>query len=179
VKAWGWGVADEASQFETYTSSCQGGLGGSDAGELDGPDTIAVNGSGHVYVTDNSNARVGEFSSSGGFVRVWGWEVADGANKFETCTSVCEGGIPGGSARQLDDPAGLGTGSSGDVYVADSHEEPIDQFTSAGAFVGASGWGADGNSAFETCTSSCQAGTEGSGPGRIRPVHGSMHWAVC
>jgi hypothetical protein len=168
IGAWGWGVADGTSQFEACTSSCQGGVGGSGAGELQGPDAIAVNGSGDVYVTDNYNARVSEFSDSGSFVQVWGWGVANGASQFETCTSACEGGLAGGGAGQLNDPAGLGTDSSGDVYVADGHNERIDQFTSDGAFVEAWGWGvADGHNAFETCTSSCQAGVFGSGAGQF------------
>jgi hypothetical protein len=168
IGAWGWGVVDGASQFETCTSSCQGGLGGSGAGELQGPDAIAVNGSGDVYVTDNYNARVSEFADSGNFVGVWGWGVADGAARFETCASGCQGGLAGGGAGQLNDPAGLGTDSSGDVYVADGHNERIDQFTSNGTFVEAWGWGvADGNNAFETCTGSCRAGVFGSGAGQF------------
>ena len=43
---------------------------------------------GDVYVADTGNHRVDEFSAGGGFVRAWGWGVADGVAKLETCESV-------------------------------------------------------------------------------------------
>jgi hypothetical protein len=47
-----------------------------------------------------------------------------------------------------------------DVYVADTKNNRVDQFTAAGLFVRAWGWGvADGREEFETCTLVCQAGT--------------------
>ncbi len=55
-----------------------------------------------------------------------------------------------------------------DVYVADTGNHRVDEFTSAGAFVRAWGWGvADGLPGFETCTLTCQAGSEGAEPGEF------------
>jgi hypothetical protein len=55
-----------------------------------------------------------------------------------------------------------------DVYVADTGNRRVDQFSAAGTFVRAWGWGvADGLPAFESCTLSCQAGISGSGPGQF------------
>ncbi len=61
---------------------------------------------------------------------------------------------------------------SGDVYVADTGNFRVDEFSSAGVFVRAWGWGvADGLPAFEVCTLSCQQGLSGSAAGQfVNPV---------
>jgi sugar lactone lactonase YvrE len=54
------------------------------------------------------------------------------------------------------------------VYVADTNNARVDQFSAAGVFVRAWGWGvADGLPVFETCTLACQAGIQGSGAGQF------------
>jgi Fibronectin type III domain len=65
--------------------------------------------------------------------------------------------------------SGLAVNSSThDVYLADTGNHRVDQFSSAGVFVRAWGWGvADGLPGFETCTLSCQAGVSGSGAGQF------------
>ncbi|MGP0052887.1 MAG: OmpA family protein [Solirubrobacteraceae bacterium] len=166
IKAYGWGVADGASQFETCTTTCQTGIAGAGAGQLDAPDGVAVDSSGDVYVADRANGRIDEFSAAGAFVKAYGWGVADGASQFETCTTTCRYGLSGFGAGQLYNAAGVATNSSGDVYVTD--EARIDEFSAAGAFVKAYGWGvADGASQFETCTTTCQTGLFGGGAGEF------------
>jgi hypothetical protein len=55
-----------------------------------------------------------------------------------------------------------------DVYVADTENARVDQFSAAGAFIRAWGWGvADGLPQFEMCTLVCQAGLKGSAPGEF------------
>ncbi len=75
---------------------------------------------------------------------------------------------------QLDAPQGIGVDqttldpTSGDVYVADTGNARVEQFSSTGEFLSAWGWGvADGKSALEVCTSGCQAGIPGSGAGQF------------
>lgn len=129
---------------------------GEEAGQLNRPDGVAINDVTHdVYVTDRESHRVDEFSSSGAFIRAWGWGVADGLEMFETCTITCQNGIetsePGGfqeeqpkfiavdnscyikhlsgSACTAADP------SNEDVYVGDSETEAVTKFTSSGGLV--------------------------------------------
>ena len=170
TRAWGWGVSDGASQFETCTSTCQQGLFGGGAGQLSNPYGVATDSSGDVYVADEANNRIDEFSAAGAFIEAYGWGVVDGASKPETCTSTstCQAGIAGGGAGQLSNPTGVATDSSGDVYVADHDNDRIDEFSAAGSFIEAYGWGVvDGASKFETCTSTCRAGIGGGGAGAL------------
>ena len=121
-----------------------------------------------MYVTDDGNKRIEEFSAAGAFIKAYGWGVGDGASQFETCTSDCQAGIRGGGAGQFYHPNDVAVDGSGDVYVADSENKRIEEFSAAGAFVKAYGWGvSDGMSKFETCTSTCQAGIAGDGAGEF------------
>jgi hypothetical protein len=168
IRAWGWGVSDGQARLETCTSSCQTGLFGAGAGELNYPKGIAVDQSGDVYVADLSNQRIDEFSSTGAFIRTWGWGVSDGQAHLETCTSSCQTGLYGAGPGQLNDPTGVAVDGSGDVYVTDLQNERVDEFSSTGSFTRAWGWGvSDGQARFETCTSSCQPGLYGAGAGQL------------
>jgi sugar lactone lactonase YvrE len=175
TKAWGWGVLDGASQFETCTTTCQSGSLGGGAGELDAPDGVAVDASGDVFVADTGNERIDEFSSSGAFIKAWGWGVADGAGHLEICTTAClgQGGLSGGGAGELSSPDGVAVDASGEVFVADYYNNRVDEFSSAGAFIKAWGWGvADGQSQLETCTTTCQFGLGGGGAGQLHGAYG-------
>ncbi|MGA9286252.1 MAG: hypothetical protein WBV85_12510 [Solirubrobacteraceae bacterium] len=115
------------------------------------PQAVAVDNStgpaaGDVYVADAGNHRVDQFDAEGNFIRAWGWGVADGLAKFETCTLICEQGIAGSGPGQfgalgagpisiaVDGSSGL---SAGDVYVGDY--KTVQKFTSTGELV--SSWG--------------------------------------
>jgi hypothetical protein len=55
-----------------------------------------------------------------------------------------------------------------DLYVADTNNNRIVQFSASGAFIRAWGWGvADGSAALQSCTSGCQAGISGHGAGQL------------
>jgi Divergent InlB B-repeat domain/NHL repeat len=175
IKAYGWGVLDGASQFETCTSTCQTGLYGGGAGQFYSPWGIATDSSGDVYVADEDNNRIDEFSAAGAFIKAYGWGVADGLSQFETCTTTCQAGIGGGGAGQLYAPVGVAVDPSGDVYVADAGASRIDEFSAAGSFIKAYGWGvSDGAYQFETCTSTCQIGraSVGAGAGELAEPSG-------
>jgi DNA-binding beta-propeller fold protein YncE len=175
LKAWGWGVKDGASKFETCTTSCQAGIFGGAAGEFNVPTGVATDRLGHVFIADVNNNRIDEFSSTtGAFLKAWGWGVKDGASKFETCTTSCQAGIPGGGAGQLAAPENLAAGNAGHLLVADIGNNRIDEFSSiTGVFLKAWGWGVkDGADKFETCTTSCLAGIASGGAGQLNSPTG-------
>ena len=100
------------------------GIPGEGAGRLRSPQSIATDPTtGHVYVVDSKTNRVDEFTSWGGFVKSFGWGVADGTSKaLQTCTTTCFEGLPGSGPGQLDGVstaglAGIAVGPGGDVYV--------------------------------------------------------------
>jgi DNA-binding beta-propeller fold protein YncE len=82
IKAWGWGVDTGAPEMQicSEASTCQAGLPGKGAGQFGffGPQGIAVDSAGDVYVADRgipSNGRVQKFDRKGNFVLMFGGEV--------------------------------------------------------------------------------------------------------
>ena len=85
--------------------------------------------------------------------------AGSGAGELSLQTNT-RGGLPGSGLAVNDE--------SGDVYVADTANHRVDQFTAAGAFIRAWGWGVEnGASEPQTCTTTCQAGLSGSKPGQL------------
>ncbi len=148
-------VAAPALATYTHVFSSSFGEAGSSDGQMElrgeiflppsrGGSGVAVNSSTHdVYVADTGNHRVDEFSASGGFVRAWGWGVADGTTEaLQTCTSGCHAGIAGMGAGQLNEPNFIavdnsGGPSEGDVYVADRAGSStfVVKFTASGNYL--------------------------------------------
>jgi len=80
------------SQFENCTTTCQAGFVDGGAGALYQPEGVAIDSSGDVYVADEINNRIEEFSAAGAFIRAYGWAVVDGMSQFENCTISCQAG---------------------------------------------------------------------------------------
>jgi hypothetical protein len=142
------------------------GSAGAGAGELeletvsylsDLPDSgLAVDDETHdVYVADTGNHRIDEFESDGTFVRAWGWGVADGLSKFETCgsgafppTANCQAGISGSEPGEFESAVFIAVDndpsspSHGDVYIGDSKDNLVTKFTAEGELI--EGWGNNG-----------------------------------
>jgi hypothetical protein len=78
-------------------------------------------------------------------------------------------GSTGSGAGQMQSPQGVAVElANGNDYVADTGNDRIDVFGPTGTFTEAFGWGvADGQPRAEFCTTSCQAGIAGSGPGQF------------
>jgi hypothetical protein len=143
-RAWGYGVIDgDVDSFQICTGGCEAGFYGSGDGQLSGSTGIAADSSGNVYVSDNDTHRIQVFSSTGSFERMWGWGVDDGTNAFQICTGGCQAGIYGNGDGQfgVNNPYGVATDSSGNVYVGDSGR--IQKFSGAGGFI--TKWGTPGS----------------------------------
>jgi tripartite motif-containing protein 71 len=83
---------------------------------------VAVDSSGHVYVTDGNNNRVVKFDSSGKFLSTWGSTGYDNG--------------------QFTNPFGLGVDRQGNVYVSDDNHR-IQKFDANGKFLAK--WGGPGS----------------------------------
>lgn len=98
------------------------GSAGSGEGQFQGPQAIASDGQGNVYVADTNNHRIQKFSSAGTFLLAWG--------------------SAGTSDGQFQGPQGVAVDSAGNVYVADTMNHRIQKFDSSGAFL--TKWGSQG-----------------------------------
>lgn len=121
----GWGCAT------ANTTACSSG---SLTGQFNHPFFDAVDSSGNVYVTDQSNNRVQKFASNGTFILAWG--------------------SSGSFAGEFSSPKGIAANQAGDLYVVDSGNERVQKFASNGTFLAA--WGCP----FANSTA-CTAGSSG------------------
>lgn len=174
--------------FEIPPNSIAPGLG---AGELFRSRSVAADpNSGHIFVSDNENARISEFTSWGEFVKAWGWGVADGSPELQTCgplvpelnppPALCRQGIEGTGSGQLLGPNGLAVDGGGNVYVLDTAARRVTKYSPDGDFVLMFGGEVDKTKTEEAgsteaernlCTAvsgdACQAGTAGTGKGQF------------
>ena len=116
-----------------------GGSNAPDGEKLTGPTGVAVDAQHNVYVVDTGNYRVVEYSSSGTFIKMFGFGVSDGASNLQVCTSNCQVGIPGGNLGQFNDPVGITVDPSGNIYVTDVLSSDVLKFDSNDSYVGTFG----------------------------------------
>jgi tripartite motif-containing protein 71 len=178
IRAFGANVDGNGGTFEVCTtaSTCQAGVPGSDAGQLNTPTGIALDGAGNLYVSDLNNERIDVFNTAGpSFTRAFGWDVAEPntGGAFEVCPTqgACRLGDVGGGAGQLNLPFGLALDGSS-LYVADQSNHRISVFNTAGpTFTRAFGWNVDPAppTTFEVCTTAttCKQGDFGGGTGQL------------
>jgi DNA-binding beta-propeller fold protein YncE len=177
------------SRFSTST------VRGSGAGQFDVPRAIAANPTtGRVYVSDQSNARIVEYTAWGLFVGAWGWGVETGAPALEQCgpaepteapaPNLCRKGLAGAGAGQLSRPTGITVDSSGDVYVFELDNRRVQKFSATGEFelmfggkvnltkVAASAPAQQQNVCPVDPGDVCQKGTAGDAPSHFAGVEG-------
>jgi len=121
----------------------QFGALGTEAGKFESPQGIAVSSAGNVYVADTTNNRIQEFKPSGELIRGFGWGVANGEAKLQTCTTTCQVGIAGAGNGQLSHPSGLAFDPEGKLWVADAQNNRAQRFSAEGEYL--SQFGAAGN----------------------------------
>ncbi|MGA2455744.1 MAG: SMP-30/gluconolactonase/LRE family protein [Solirubrobacteraceae bacterium] len=125
------------------------GTAGSGNGQFNHPESVAVDSSGNLWVSDYGNSRIEKFSSSGTFLQAYG-SAGSGVDEFSNAWDVA---------------VNQGTNN---VYVADTGNNRVEELSSAGEFVAAIGWGvSDGKAELEVCKSGCKAGIAGSGNGEF------------
>jgi DNA-binding beta-propeller fold protein YncE len=164
---------------------------GSGAGQCDVPRGVAVDpATGHVYVANQNNSRIEEFTPWGAFVKAWGWGVADGSPELQACgpgatppTATCQKGLEGTGAGEFGEfgsgPQGIAVDSAGDVYVVDlgiPSNNRVQKFDSEGNFLLMFGGGVDQgpNHPGNVCTAqfivegdTCGAGSTGAANGQF------------
>jgi YD repeat-containing protein len=128
VEAFGFGVTNGEEKLEVCTTTCRAGTAGSGTGQFKEPKGIAVNASGDVYVDDYANNRIEELTEKGAFLGMFGFGVSNGESKFETCTSACKAGVAGSGNGQFSSPHGVAVGPNGNVWVADTGNNRIEEF---------------------------------------------------
>ena len=96
---------------------------GSQPGNLDRPEDLAVDAQGRVYVADTGNDRVQVFDADGTLRGGWG--------------------TSGSAEGSFDAPAGIAVDAEGRVYVADTGNDRVQVFDVDGGFL--VGWGASGS----------------------------------
>jgi len=152
IEAVGFGVSNGEEKLQICTSSCRAGIAGSGSGQMSGPAGIAIAG-GDVYVADYSNDRIDEFNEKGEYVSSFGSK--------------------GSGADQLEGPISVAVGAADEVWVGDRGNGRLAEFSSSGTFIEALGVGvSNGEEELQTCTSSCRAGTSGSGNGEFSTLAG-------
>jgi hypothetical protein len=139
LRAFGWGVENGEAKLQSCTTTCQAGLEGSGAGQLGAyfgyPAVDPTDG--NLLVADSANVRVDVFTPAGAFVRAFGWGVADGAAKAETCTASCHAGVPGSGPAQFAEgsPTSIAIALSGDLYAVDPGNDRVQQLDTSGGLL--------------------------------------------
>ncbi len=125
----------------TGTAGFNGDGGQATNARLNLPNGVAVDGGGNVYIADTFNHRIRKVTPAGIISTVAG----DG-----TAGSGGDGGVA--TSAQLNNPYGVATDASGNLYIADASNYRVRKVTSAGiistvAGTGTSGFGGDGGPA--------------------------------
>ena len=101
-------------------------VGSSSNGRFNGPDGVALDGSGNLYVADHFNNRIEEFDSNGAFVRGFGAGYSGVAGTI---------GSYGAGNGQLREATAVTVDTNGNVYASDELNNRVVEFSSSGAFL--------------------------------------------
>jgi DNA-binding beta-propeller fold protein YncE len=182
-------AASAANPARIYKSPA-GGAAGSGSGQLVAPSGVAADpDNGHVFVADQGNNRVSEFDSFGQFVKAWGWGVADGQAKLETCgpgasppAATCRQGLAGAGVGQFNNvQGGIAIDSAGNIWVGDLANHRVEKFSPLGEFLLMVGGGVNKGPGHpgNVCSAAnvaegdnCGAGVAGSGVGEFETAAG-------
>jgi len=110
-----------AALTEPFTADKVLGGPGTQPGMFQAPRQIALAADGSLFVADSRNNRIQHLSPHGQVLKVWG-SFADAS----------KGAAPGGT---FNEPWGIAIGKDGSVYVADTWNHRIQEFTPDGQFI--------------------------------------------
>jgi sugar lactone lactonase YvrE len=157
-------IADTGDQWvEEYNKSGSyvGAIGGCPSsqcaanGQLRAPWGVAFDATGNIWVTDGSNNRVQQFTSSGA------WLQTIPPTCFGVVYPACGGSSANGSFSA---PKGIALDSTGNVWVADSGNNRVQELNSSGSYLTAIGAGYNGISGA--------IGSTGIGSGQFNAPYG-------
>jgi RHS repeat-associated protein len=152
MKTIGWGVSNGEAKLEVCTTGCKAGIGGSGKEQLEAPTGIAISGE-NLYIVDSGNDRIQVINENGKWEKQWG--------------------TAGSAEGQFKIPLAIGIGPTGAVWVGDSTNRRVQEFSLSGTFIEAIGFGvSNGEATFQICKSKCQAGIKGSEPGQFASTWG-------
>ena len=126
----GWTITTIAGTGER---SFSGDGGPATAARLDGPDGVAVDGAGNLYIADTFNHRIRKVDSTGTITTVAG-------------TGIFGSGGDGGpaTAARLNYPSGVAVDGAGNLYISDQDNHRIRKVDSAGVITTIAGTGERG-----------------------------------
>jgi RHS repeat-associated protein len=129
-----WGTSMTANDIysvlgTTGTSGCSGNAHVASTANINTPTGIAVDGSGNLYVADEANNRILVLPKATG--TYWGISMTGGSEYTVVGHSTCTSGISGDGAvatgAHLASPYGVSLDAAGDLLVADSGNQRIQE----------------------------------------------------
>ncbi|MFL5843954.1 MAG: hypothetical protein ACJ762_04605 [Solirubrobacteraceae bacterium] len=137
---------DAAGNFVRVLGKSNGaGTAGTGNGEFNGPEDVAIDFSGRIWVADTGNHRLQLFSAAGGFIRKLGRDAGAGTS--------------GSAGGEFNLPASIVIDGAGNLLVAEAGNHRIQRLNEFGGFLGE--WGKNGGD-----------GTAGSGNGEFNSPRG-------
>jgi YD repeat-containing protein len=110
------------------TGGFSGDTGAATSAKLQGPESIALDALGDLYVADTGNDRIREVFASGG--QAWGRASSTSGDIYTVAGNGTTGHTGNGglaTSAEFGQPASVATDSSGDVYVADASNNRIQE----------------------------------------------------
>ncbi len=144
----------------------QFGSEGSGNGQLKMPEGVATSSTGEVYVADTANSRVSKWGGSSSGLNLVHTTIYDpstgeviesrtpaaGAAKEETGSSYTfktAFGNEGEESHKVHEPDGVAVTSNGDVYVADTKDSRVEEYSATGSYITSFGKEGTGNGEFK------------------------------
>jgi YD repeat-containing protein len=128
--------ADPSGESTPPEYLSQFGSEGVEEGEFKNPAGVAVDSSGDLWVADDLNHRVDEFSSASKFIEAIGWGVSNGKAEFEICKASCKTGLRGSGTGEFSEPIAIAINqSSGNAYIIDRGNDCVAELNSKGEYV--------------------------------------------